>query len=162
MTMALGPQRFADRPWLAATLALLAACPPSPARADRCEDTRQAIDEPDRRHQGQHQRRQHHLFDASGGEGAVARLPRQATIPIELYAKADRKPKPEFFDLVAAAGAIIFTIPKADTQTGTSRCIKRMGILRGDKVSMRFRRLNMECTRTKTEASIVVTRGKDE
>ena len=25
---------------------------------------------------------------------------------------------------------------------------------------MRFRRLNMECTRTKTEASIVVTRGK--
>ena len=27
---------------------------------------------------------------------------------------------------------------------------------------MRFRRLNMECTRTKTEASIVVTRGKDE
>jgi len=27
---------------------------------------------------------------------------------------------------------------------------------------MRFRRLNMECTRTKIEASIVVTRGKDE
>ena len=27
---------------------------------------------------------------------------------------------------------------------------------------MRFRRLNMECTRTKTEASIVITRGKDE
>jgi hypothetical protein len=46
--------------------------------------------------------------------------------------------------------------------TGTSRCIKRMGLLRGDKISMRFRRLNMECTRTKKEASIAVTRGKDE
>ena len=72
------------------------------------------------------------------------------------------QPKPEFFNLVASAAAIIFTVPKDDTTTGTSRCIKRMGILRGDKVSMRFRRLNMECTRTKTEASIVVTRGKDE
>ena len=81
---------------------------------------------------------------------------------VELYAKADRKPKPQFFDLIASAGAIVFTIPKPDALTGTSRCIKRMGILRGDKVSMRYRRLNMECTRTKTEASIVVTRGKDE
>src|SRR4030095_9527095 len=77
---------------------------------------------------------------------------------VQLY----RKPNPQFFDLIASAGAIIFTIPKPDALTGTSRCIKRMGLLRGDKVSMRFRRLNMECTRTKTEASIVVTRGKDE
>ena len=38
----------------------------------------------------------------------------------------------------------------------------RVTMERGDKVSMRFRRLNMECSRTKTEASIVVTRGKDE
>ena len=53
-------------------------------------------------------------------------------------------------------------MPKDDTLTGTTRCIKRMGLLRGDKVTMRFRRLNMECTRTKTEASIAITRGKDE
>lgn len=37
-----------------------------------------------------------------------------------------------------------------------------MGILRGDKVSMRYKRLNMECARTKTEASIAITRPKDE
>ena len=37
-----------------------------------------------------------------------------------------------------------------------------MGILRGDKVSMRYRRLNMDCTRTKTDAAIAITRGKDE
>jgi hypothetical protein len=46
--------------------------------------------------------------------------------------------------------------------TGASRCIKRMGLLRGDKVAMRYRRLDMECTRTKTEASIAISRGKDE
>ena len=73
---------------------------------------------------------------------------------------ADRdtmQPKPEFFNLVAAAAAIIFTVPKDDTATGTARCIKRMGLLRGDKVSMRFRRLSMECTRTKTDAMLVKT-----
>ena len=81
----------------------------------------------------------------------------------ELYAKAyGRKPKPEFLQLVASAGAIIFTIPKPDVLTGSTRCIKRMGLLRGDTVKMRFRRLNMECTRTKKDAAIAITRGKDE
>ena len=59
-------------------------------------------------------------------------------------------------------GAIVFTIPKPDVLTGATRCIKRMGLLRGDTVKMRFRRLNMECTRTRTEAAIAITRGKDE
>jgi hypothetical protein len=81
---------------------------------------------------------------------------------IELYAKGDRKPKSEFFNLVGSTAAIIFTVPKDDTMTGATRCLKRMGLLRGDKVSMRYRRLNMECTRTKTEASIAITRDKDE
>ncbi|MBR0754612.1 hypothetical protein JQ604_20700 [Bradyrhizobium jicamae] len=81
---------------------------------------------------------------------------------IELYAKGDRKPKPEFYNLVGASAALVFTVTKDDTTTGSSRCLKRMGILRGDKVSMRYRRLNMECTRTKTDASIAITRGKDE
>jgi hypothetical protein len=80
----------------------------------------------------------------------------------EFYAKGDRRPKPEFYNLVGAAAAIVFTVTKDDTTTGTTRCLKRMGILRGDKVTLRFRRLNMECTRTKTDASIAITRGKDE
>jgi hypothetical protein len=87
---------------------------------------------------------------------------RGANYSIELYAKGDRRPKPEFFSLVGAAAAIVFTVTKDDTTTGTTRCLKRMGILRGDKVTMRYRRLSMECTRTKTDASIAVTRGKDE
>lgn len=158
--MALGLQ-FRRSTLLAATLALLAAFGASPAWADRCEDTAKEL------------RNQIDGIKISVNTGNMIYLThpaakefslgcRGANYSVELYAKADRKPKPQFFDLVAAAGAIIFTIPKPDALTGTSRCIKRMGLLRGDKVSMRYRRLNMECTRTKTEASIVVTRGKDE
>ena len=62
----------------------------------------------------------------------------------------------------SGAAAIIFTVPKDVTLTGATRCIKRMGLLRGDKVTMRFRRLDMECARTKTEATIAISRRKDE
>jgi hypothetical protein len=81
----------------------------------------------------------------------------------ELLATSDvRKPKPAFLDLVAKASAVIFTVPLDDTLRGATRCIKRMGILRGDDVKMRFRRLDMRCTRTKTDATITISRGKDE
>jgi hypothetical protein len=80
----------------------------------------------------------------------------------ELYAKGDRKLKPEFLNLVGSATAVIFTLPKDDTMTGTSRCLKRMGILRGNKITLRYKRLDMECTRTKTDAAIVVRRGLDQ
>lgn len=81
----------------------------------------------------------------------------------ELYAKADsRKPKPAFYELVASAAALIFTLPKSDTSAGAARCIKRMGLFRGDDVKMRYRRLDYQCTRTKTEAAIAISRGTDE
>ncbi len=57
---------------------------------------------------------------------------------------------------------MIFTLPKDDTMTGTSRCLKRLGILRGNKIKLRYKRLDMECDRTKTDASIVVRRGLDQ
>jgi hypothetical protein len=37
-----------------------------------------------------------------------------------------------------------------------------MGLLRGDTVRMRHRRLDFECTRTRTEASIAISRDADE
>jgi hypothetical protein len=81
----------------------------------------------------------------------------------ELYAKADgRKPKPAFYELVASAAAIVFTVTKDDTLKGTSRCINRMGLFRGDNVKLRYRRLDMVCNRTKTEAAIAISRRKDE
>lgn len=80
----------------------------------------------------------------------------------QLFAKADRKPSPAFVDLIASAAAIIFTLPKDDMQRGTTRCIRRMGLLRGDDVKSRYRRLDMRCTRTKTESTITISRSKDE
>ncbi len=80
----------------------------------------------------------------------------------ELLATSDaRKPKPEFLALVARASAVIFTVPLDDTLKGATRCIRRMGLFRGDDVKMRFRRLDMHCTRTRTNATITISRGKD-
>ena len=81
----------------------------------------------------------------------------------ELYAKANsRKPKPEYLALVASAAALVFTLPKDDMLKGVSRCMSRMGIFRGDDVSTRYRRLDMNCTRTKTDAAIAISRGTDQ
>ncbi|WP_369810095.1 hypothetical protein [Bradyrhizobium sediminis] len=134
----------------------------SPARADRCEDiANQLKSQIDGLKIGITAARIVYLSHPQARELSLGC--RGANYSNEFYAKADsRKPKPEFYELVARAGAIVFTIPKPDVLTGATRCIKRMGLLRGDTVKMRFRRLNMECTRTKTEASIAITRGKDE
>jgi hypothetical protein len=134
----------------------------SPARADRCEDIANQL--------------KNNIdglkvnFTAAGIVYLSHPQARELTLGCrganysnELYAKADsRKPKPAFYELVAIAAATIFTVTKDDTMTGATRCLKRMGLLRGDKVKMRFRRLDMECTRTKTDASIAIWRGKDE
>ena len=133
----------------------------SPARADRCDDSaKELANQVDRLKVNFRAANVVYLTHPAAKELSVAC--RGDKYSIELYAKGDRRPKPEFFNLVGAAAAVVFTIPKDDATTGTTRCLKRMGILRGDKVSMRYRRLSMECTRNKTEASIAVTRGKDE
>jgi len=36
-----------------------------------------------------------------------------------------------------------------------------MGLFAGDDVSTRYRRLDMRCFRTKTDASITISRGTD-
>jgi len=147
--------------FLAAALALVAAFAVSPARADRCDDSaKELANQIDKLKVN---------FKAANVVYMTHPLAKELSVgcrgnnySIELYAKGDRKPKPEFISLVGAMAAIVFTVTKDDTTTGASRCLKRMGFLRGDKVSMRFRRLNLECQRTKTDASIAITRGKDE
>jgi hypothetical protein len=146
---------------LAAALALVAAFAASPARADHCDDIAaqlaNAIDG----------------LKVNFKAGNIIYLTHPAAAELslgcrgdqyanELYAKTSRKMKPEFYNLVASAAAVIFTLPKDDTATGTSRCLKRMGFLRGDKITLRYRRLDMECTRTKKDASITVRRGLDQ
>jgi len=145
----------------AAALALFAAFGSSPARADRCDDiAKELANQIDRMRVNFKAANIVYLTHPAAKELSVGC--RGNNYSIEFYAKGDRKPKPEFYTLVGSMAAIVFTVTKDDTTTGATRCLKRMGILRGDKVSMRYRRLNMECTRTKTEASIAITRGKDE
>lgn len=80
----------------------------------------------------------------------------------EFYAaSSDRKPKPAFLALVASAAAIVFTIPKQDTLKGAARCTGRMGLLRGDNITTRFRRLDIRCNRSRTGSSITISREKD-
>ena len=153
-------RKFRRQVLLAAALAM-AAFASSPARADRCDDVaKQLASQIDGIKVNFKARNIVYLSHPAAKEMSLGC--RGANYSIELYAKGDRRPKPEFFSLVGAAAAIVFTVTKDDTTTGTTRCLKRMGILRGDKVTMRYRRLSMECTRTKTDASIAVTRGKDE
>jgi len=157
--------RFRRSSLLAATLALLAALVltfASPARADRCDDLAGQL-------KGQ-------IDGLAVGKTAANLIylshPQAKQITLgcagrnysnQLYAKSgSRKPKPAFVNLVASAAAIIFTLPKDDMLRGATRCIKRMGLLHGDEVKMRYRRLDMRCSRTKTDASIAISRGKDE
>jgi len=158
--MALGPQ-FRRPTLLAAALALVAVVGASPARADRCDDIAKELkNQIDGLKISMNTGNMVYLTHPAAKELSIGCRGRNYSI--ELYAKGERKPKPEFLALVGSMAAIVFTVTKDDTTTGSTRCLKRLGILRGDKIVMRYRRLNMECTRTKTEASIAMTRGKDE
>jgi len=142
---------------LLATIALA-----SPARADRCDDlAAQLKGQIDGLKVGITAAKTIYLSHPQAKEMSLGCAGRNFSN--ELYVKADaRKPTPPFLELAANATAIIFTIPKPDALNGATRCIKRMGILRGDDVTMRYRRLDFHCTRTKSEAAIAVSRGKDE
>ena len=142
---------------LPATLAVAA----SPARADRCDDSaKELANNVDKLKVNFKARNVVYMTHPLAKELSVGC--KGDKYSIELFAKGDRVAKPEFISLVGAMAAIVFSVTKDDTTTGASRCLKRMGVLRGDRVSMRFRRLSLECTRTKTDSSIAVTRGKDE
>ena len=158
MTKTLSRLRAAS---LAAPLALLSILAAQPAHADQCEDlAKQLATQIDGLKVNFRAVNTIYLSHAAAKEMSIGCRGREFST--ELYAKGDRKPKPPFYDLIGSAAAIIFTVPKDDTTKGATRCLTRMGLLRGDKVAMRFRRLNMECTRTKADASIVIRRGKDE
>lgn len=152
------------RPSLAAGLFLIAAfsMAAAPARADHCDDLAgQLKNQIGGLHVGKTAANAIYLSHPAAKQLMLGC--RNRKYAFELIAGAGRrKPKPEFVDLVAQASAIIFTIPKGDTLKGVNRCLKRMGLLHGNDVHTRYRRLNMHCTRTKTSAAISVSRGIDE
>jgi hypothetical protein len=145
----------------AATALLFVALATSPARADRCDDTaKQLADAIDGLKVNFKAANIIYLTHPAATELSLGC--RGADYSTELYAKGDRKLAPEFLTLVGSAAAVVFTLPKDDTMSGTSRCLKRMGVLRGNKIMLRYKRLDMECDRTRTDASIVVRRGLDQ
>jgi hypothetical protein len=147
---------------LAAALTLLAALAASPARADRCDDLAVQL--------------RSQIDGLAVGKTAANVIylshPQAKAITLgcagrnysnQLFARADsRKPTAAFINLAASATAIIFTLPKEEMLKGATRCIQRMGLFHGDDVSIHYRRLDMRCTRTKTDASITISRGTDE
>jgi hypothetical protein len=164
--MALRPE-FRGSTLLAVTLALLGAVAltlsgASPARADRCDDLAAELKgQIDGLKVGITAGRVIYLSHPLAKELSLGCANRKFSN--ELYAKANsRKPKPEFLDFVAGAAALVFTMPKDEMLKGVSRCLSRMGIFRGDDVSMRYRRLDMNCTRTKADAAIAISRGTDQ
>lgn len=155
-------RRLFRRPiFLAALLTLAAAFTASPARADRCDDSAKEL--------ANNIDKVKVTFKAANTVYLTHPLAKELSVAckgdkfaIELYAKTDRKPSPDFIKLVGAMAALVFSVTKDDTTTGATRCLRRMGLIRGDKVSMRFRRLSLDCQRSKTESWIAITRGKDE
>jgi hypothetical protein len=146
---------------LFATLGLLVTFAASPARADRCDDIAKHLSgQVDGLKVGITAANVIYLSHPAAKELSLGC--RGRSYSIELYAKGDRKPKPEFYELVGSAAAIVFTLPKDEMMAGATRCLKRMGLFRGDKVNLRYRRLDFECTRTKADASIAISRGLDQ
>lgn len=84
----------------------------------------------------------------------------------QIYASTDDgKPKPEFFDFLAKASAVVFTIPIKDTMRGVRRCYGRIGLMRGTNIVTRYRRLDISCTGTrigqKGGTTVTVSRDKN-
>jgi hypothetical protein len=146
---------------LTAAIVIFAGLITSPARADRCDDLAgQLKNQIDGMRVGQTAANLIYLAHPNAHEITLGCSGKN--VSNQLFAKGDRKPSTAFIDLVGGAAAIIFTLPKDDMLRGASRCLKRMGLFRGDDVSIRYRRLDMRCTRTKTESSITISRSKDQ
>jgi hypothetical protein len=134
----------------------------SPARADRCDDlAKQLKAQIDGLGVGKTAANVIYLSHPAAKSLRLGCPSR--TVKNEIYGLApSRKPSPQFQELIASAAAVIFTIPKSDSLRGVKRCFGRVGLLRGNDIKTRFRRLDMRCARTKTESSIAISRDKDE
>jgi hypothetical protein len=146
---------------LAAALAVFCAIAARPARADHCTDIANQLKQIEGLKVGITAANFIYLSHPMAKEMSLGCPNRKYSN--ELYVKAyKRKPKADFVAFVAGAAAIVFTVPKDELVKGVSSCLSRMGIFRGDDVSIRYRRLDMNCTRTKQDAAIAISRGIDE
>jgi hypothetical protein len=134
----------------------------SPARADRCDDlAAQLKSQIEGLTVGKTAANVIYLDHPAAKQIRLGCMSKQ--VINSLYVASDnRKPSPAFLNLAASATAVVFTVPKSDTLSGVTRCMKRMGFFRGDDVKTRYRRLDMECTRTKNSSAISISRAQGE
>ena len=156
------PRSFRRPILLAAALAVFSTFATAPAHADRCGDiANQLKGQVDNLKVGITAANKIYLSHPQAKEMSLGCTNRKYSN--ELYIKGNsRKPKPEFIAFVAGAAAIVFTLPKDELVKGVSSCFSRMGLFRGDDVSIRYRRLDMNCTRTKADAAIAISRSVDQ
>ena len=78
------------------------------------------------------------------------------------YATSEKRKPPEaFYELMATAAALIFTIPKPDALRGTKRCTGRIGFIRGYNIVTRYRKLDIRCSGSKAGLSVTISRDKN-
>ena len=133
----------------------------TPARADRCDDLAKQLTE---------QIPGLKVGATRGGEIALTHpAVTQASLGCSsrnttnsITASTDKKkPNDAYYDFLATAAALVFTIPKGDTMNGTRRCVSRTNIFRGYDIGSRYRKLDIRCTVAKTGVRITVSREKD-
>ncbi|QDL98500.1 hypothetical protein FLL57_14835 [Rhodopseudomonas palustris] len=149
--------------WLVGlALALAALTLASPARADHCDDLAKQL-KAQIGGVGIGKTAANTIYLSHPAAKALRLGCPSRTVKNEIYGQAPaRKPSPAFVELIASAAAIVFTIPKPDTLRGVKRCFGRVGLLRGNDIKTRFRRLDMRCARTKTDSSISISRDSSE
>ncbi|MBR1219824.1 hypothetical protein JQ557_17585 [Bradyrhizobium sp. U87765 SZCCT0131] len=87
---------------------------------------------------------------------------RSRNVTNEVFAAtASRKPSDAFYGFTSQAAALVFTIPRDDVRKGIARCIGRIGLLRGDTIATRYRRLDIRCTGSKAGTTVSVSRELD-
>lgn len=159
--MTLSRIRFAT-----AALAIFAALGVTSAHADRCDAlAKQLTDQIDGVKLGKTVAGVIYLDHPAVKQASLGCSSRNASN--QIYASTDeRKPKPEFFDFIAKASALVFTIPIKDTDRGVKRCYGRIGVVRGYNIVTRYRRLDISCTGTRIGktggTTVTVSRDKSE
>jgi hypothetical protein len=145
---------------IAAALAIVVASA-HPARADRCDDiAAQLARNIDGVKVGRTVAGNVYLTHPAVKQASLGCSARNKQNEIFAMSPA-RKPPKEFFDFVASATALVFTIPKDDALRGARRCAGRIGFLRGKNIVTRYRKLDIRCTGSRDGTSVTVSRELD-
>ena len=158
--------KFLEIRFAAAVLSVFAALGVTSARADRCDAlAKQITDQIEGVKLGKTVAGVIYLEHPAVKQASLGCSSRNASNQI-FASTDDRKPKPAFFDFIANASALVFTIPIKDTDRGVKRCYGRIGIIRGYNIVTRYRRLDISCTGTRIGktggTTVTVSRDKSE